>query len=294
MTDETTSLSTYTLTFDKAGVLSVNGTPFPQIAANPDDALDWALEQVARAHDAMPEGSSLRVEIIDEERPGHRGAIGVEIPWGERLTGDIAREHMAPTITDTADAASTATHDTPSPSPSPVVEDEDEGQGESAREPRSGVTPPLWPEARPAGSVTPQGKPVRPWGSKREFAWQPKEPLPQPVTDEGRKKPTGWGISPKWVALAVALVIAFVGYSIFKPKPDESKIYAKVCVNNISFQRLADEQCAKQSDTNRWWWVQPKKHIPAVGDYVAESTGSFTAPADKEATVDTGIPVDGR
>lgn len=142
-------------------------------------------------------------------------------------------------------------------------------------------------------------KQLHPWGSFRgsesnRFTYVPKEALPQPVDDTGKEKPVGWGINPKWVIAAAIVALAFGAYLLFKPKPDPSKVYAQVCVNNLSYQRLPDPKCNPGGDAARWWWVAPNVKVPAVGDYVDETKGSFTKPADDEATVDEGIPVNGR
>lgn len=268
----------YQISFDRSGQLSVNSTAFPQIADNPDDALDWALAQVAAAHQALPEGSDLRVDIIDTERRGGYGLIGYQVPWGAVLTGQDVREYAAQ-----------------QPAPEMFTERDNDVKTYVApvdQAPIETVHEPLWPAPRSHENTPMVTRRLRRY--EDTFTYVPREapPAAPPEKDPVSKS---MGFDRKWVAVIVAVFVAFFAYQALKPKPDPNLTYAKVCVNNLSYQRLDDEACENSpAPSSRWWYVNPNVAVPAVGNYLDEAKGSFTAPTREGATVDTGIPVDGR
>lgn len=318
----------YQIGFTQDAVLTVNGVEFDGSHANPDTALDWALEQVAGAHRVLPEGTPLRVELLDDQRPGGYGSTGVVVPYGVVLTGDMLRDHLGVTSTNDDAAVADAPVNEPVGEPvGPAVDTDPEPPGPvatpgpaRAEQPRTAPTgaheqrspyparkqqqyevsfEPLYP-ARPVPAADRHLPSVTAWvpvfaRDTERLPYSPKEPNPtltyDPRKDRKRRAPLS-GRAKGLIGAGLALVLGVGVYAAMQDKPEP---YAQVCVNNLSYQRLADARCENPTDqTSRWLYIKPGVAVPAVGSFTGESAGSFTAPTDSKATVDRAIPTNGR
>lgn len=306
---------TYRIGFTRDAVLTVNGTPFPGVAEDAGSALDWALEQITRAHAALPNGTGLRVEIDDSERADGGGKTGVVVPYGVVLTGDQVRGRLASTGRASAAHRLPETRTVQETSPA-VAATSGMGPTNAGTDTRSSPglssaayefeTGPLWPPPHiPSTEATAQrqhGTRMAAFASDRQrVPYEPKEPLPaltqrrsQSERPVKRRLPMS---NRRKISLACAVVVVLLGILIavkITQAPQKAP-YARVCVNNLSYQRLSDSRCSAPTDPmSRWWWVSPRAGVPGLGEYVDQRSGSFTAPTESGASTDRSIPATGR
>lgn len=263
----------YLIEFDHRGGLIVNSTALDVPAKTPEERLSWALEQVAGAHAALPPGSVMRVEVVDERRLHGFGRFATDVPYGSRVTLGMVRDHADTSrVRRFGDNADGVVYDVEYGPLHPIPQALDAGRDSVARK-----------------SVT--------WGEKKRFPFVPKEPLPQIAP---RKSPEqeklgilrSWSRRRKAALAAGGAVVAAACLGAVAMGGGESS-HARVCVNNLSYQRVASAMCQESDDaTSRWWYIQPGKNVPAVGDFVEPAAGTFSSPASG-ASVDLEPPAEG-